>query len=305
MKKQILPRICLLLLCLLLLRPICAFAATPLDPDTEASLTLHYQKEDSGFEELQVRIYRVAEAFPDGTFELIAPYNTYPVNIHGITAQEQWQFVAATLSAYVIADQLQPDYEAKTDAEGTVKFEDLQTGLYLVREVTADNSDGTYIFNQFMVYLPTPQPDGSLNYGVEAYPKCISFVPKTEYTVTKLWQDPGDQSARPDQVPVEIYRDGILYDTQILNAENNWTYKWQVSEADQSLWTVVERDVPEQYTVTIQQNGSAFSIINARQSEPVKPPQTGDSFALLPWMMAMCLLGIVLLSMGACRGRRR
>lgn len=304
MKKRILPLLCLAVLCCVVLGPLCASAAAPLNPDEEASLTLHYQKEDKAFPDLQVAIYRVAEAFPDGTFKLIEPFSSYPVNIYGITAQIQWKHVAATLCSYITANQVKPDVEALTEEDGTACFTGLKTGLYLVREVVAEDSEGVYIFNQFMVYLPTPQSDGSYNYCVDAKPKCTGFVPKTQYTVTKLWQDTGKQNLRPKEVTVDIYKDGVLYETKILSADNSWSYTWQVYGEDEGNWVVTERTVQDPYTVTIQQNGSVFTIINTIQTDPEIPPKTGDSFTPLPWTLAMCVSGIMLLLLGLY-GRRR
>ena len=302
MKKRILPRILLMIMCFAALCPLCAQAVTPLDPDAEASLTLRYQKDGVAFADLPIGIYRVAEAFPDGSFQLIAPFASYPIDIHGITAQEQWQHIAQTLCSYIVADQVAPDYETKTDTDGTVSFSNLETGLYFVREVVAENTSGTYVFNRFMVYVPTPQPDGSYDYAVEAKPKCTNFVSKDQYSVTKLWQDSGNQNLRPEEVTVDIYKDGVLHETQVLNTDNNWTYTWYVSGDDQGNWTVAERTVPDGYKVTIQQNGSAFSVINTRQTTP-EAPQTGDSFTPLLWIMLMCFSGVMLVILD-CYSRR-
>lgn len=303
MKKRILPLILSLIICLATLCPLWVHAA-PLDPDAEANLTLHYQKDTMAFADLQVGIYRVAKALPDSTFDLIEPFASFPINIHGITKQEQWHTVAQTLSSYIVADQVKPDREEKTDENGTVCFPALKTGLYFVREVIAENTDGTYVFNQFLVYVPTPQPDGTYNYAVEAKPKCVEFVPKTQYTVTKLWQDGGNQGNRPDAVTVDIYKDDVLQESQILNTHNDWTYSWSVSGEDTGKWTVAERFVPEGYQVTITQNGSHFSLINTRQTIS-DIPQTGDSFMALPWLLAMCFSGIMLLICGIYIGRRK
>ena len=303
MKKRILPLIFTMIVCLTLLQPMRVDAVTPLDPDAQASLTLHYRKDGAGFPELQIGIYRIAEALPNGTFELIEPFSSYPISIHDITAQEQWQIVAQTLHAYIIANQVQPDREELTDENGTVCFSELKTGLYFVREAVAENENGTYVFNQFLVYVPTPREDGSYNYAVEANPKCTEFTPRSQYTVKKLWQDAGNQGNRPNAVTIDIYHDGILYKTVTLNAENNWTYTWQVSGEDTGKWTVSERSVPEGYKVTIRQDGHVFSVINTSQSSS-EPPKTGDTFALLPWTLAMCFSGMMMLILGIC-GRRK
>ena len=59
----------------------------------------------------------------------------------------------------------------------------------------------------------------------------------------------------------------------------------------------------EPYKVTVQQNGSSFSIINTFRNQP-EPPQTGDAFTPLPWILLMCLSGVMLLLLGLY-GRRR
>ncbi len=307
MKKRILPAFLLLVLAVSLLLPVSALAAQPLDPNAQASLTLQYQKGDAVFPELPVAIYRVAQANPDGSFALIEPFSSWPVNIHGITAQEQWQTAAQTLGAYIVAEQVAPDRQALTGADGAATFSALETGLYFVCEAVADGADGTYVFNQFLVYLPTPQPDGDFTYDVTAVPKCTAFTAKTAYTVTKLWQDAG--SNRPAAVKVDIYKDGVLQETQTLHADNDWTYTWYVPQTDRSRWTVAERDVADGYTVTVQQNGSYFTLINAVQQPDVDggltpQPDTGDSFTPLPWVFLLCLSGVLLLLLGVY-GRRR
>lgn len=307
MRKQIALLICVVVFCAAVFSPIQAYALTPLDPAADASLTLHYQKEAQVFPDLQISIHRVAEAFQDGSFKLIAPFSSYPVNIYNVTSQAQWKNIATTLGSYIVANQIAPDRVEKTDETGTAVFEHLETGLYLVREVVAENNNGTYVFNQFMVYLPTPQTDGSFDYHVDANPKCVNYVPKTQYRVTKLWNDAGHQSDRPAQITVDIYKDGALHESQILDASNNWSYIWYVSDEDHSEWIVVERAVSEDYTVTVQQNGSSFSIINTHKSNEDVPdiPQTGDTMNLLPWTLTMCFSGIMLILTGVYIRRKR
>lgn len=301
MRKRILPLLYLAIVCVTLFRPL-LIGAVAADPDAQVTLTLDYQKDGRAFAELPIGIYRVAQMLPDGTFELIEPFASYPINIHGITVQEQWHTVAQTLHSYNIANQVKPDAVQITDAQGAVCFTGLKTGLYFVQEAVAENSEGTYLFNHFLIYLPTPQPDGSYNFDVQAKPKCTQFIPKTQYTVTKLWKDTGNQMLRPKEVTVDIYQDGILQETQVLSAANNWTYTWHVSEADQGQWSVAERDVAKEYKVTVKQNGNAFSIINTCPTRP-NPPQTGDTLAPLPLLMIICVCGMLLVVLGLY-GRR-
>lgn len=303
MKKSILRSVFMAVLCLAVLCPCLLCAAAPLDTGADAGMTVYYQKDGKAFPDLEISVYRVARANADGTFSLIWPYSTYPVNIHGVSSQQQWRNIATTLAAYITAHKLEPDVTHRTDEQGVARFDNLQTGLYLVREVTAEDTQGTYVFENFMIYLPTPQPDGSFDYDVQARPKCADFVPKTQYTVNKLWRDSAYRASRPEYVTVEIYKDSVLQEKVILSADNNWSYTWYVSADDRGKWTVVETDVPDAYKVTIQQNGSLFSIVNTREGKS-DIPKTGDSFHPLPWILAMCVSGLALVIL-AIFGRRR
>ncbi len=304
MRKKIALLICLVM-CVAALCPLYANAATPLDPAAEASLTLCYQKDEQKFSDLQISIFRVAEAFSDGTFDLIEPFAYSLVDIHGITNKEQWQIAAVTLNSYIVSNQISPDRVEKTDADGIATFSQLETGLYFVKEVVTENEFGTYIFDQFFVYLPTLNENGSFNYNVEAKPKCTSFVPKTEYRVTKLWKN-DSKKERPKQITVDIYKDGALFESRILSAENNWSYAWKVSEADRSEWTVAERTVSKGYKVTVQKNGSSFSIVNTKEGDPDRPdtPQTGDTANPFLWILITCISGIMLIIIGIYSRRK-
>lgn len=302
MKKRAAAFVLLLMFCISVL-PVCASGITPLEPDRMCSLDVIYGKDNVAFPGLQIRIYRVARANADGSFDLIAPYSGYPVNIHGITAKEEWQETATALAGYVVSDNIDPYRTQKTDADGVASFTRLETGLYLVAGITTENDTGTYVFEDFMIYLPTPVDDG-FDYDMEARPKCSSFVPKEEYKVTKLWKDTGYTSSRPSSVSVEIHKDGVLQQTVTLNASNNWTYTWRVSVSDTGKWTVAEKNVPDQYKVTVSENAGSFTITNTRQTSPGNPPKTGDTFLLGPWVMAMCLSGSLLLVL-SIYGRRK
>ena len=109
--------ICAAVLCFLLLLPLCAHAAQ-MDPKAGCSLTLRYTQEGVAFSGLEISIYRVAEAREGWEFQKLEPYSGWPVNIHGITSQAEWQDVASTLKAYIVADQLAPTHTAVTDEEG-------------------------------------------------------------------------------------------------------------------------------------------------------------------------------------------
>ena len=214
MKQRILP---LMALAAILVAMLCPFRA---QAQEAPSLTLYYQQESHSFPDISVGIYRVAEV--GGDYPLVAPYDSFPVEILDITDQAQWDQLAETLWAYMVDNQVVPDREGLTDQNGAVVFSDLEPGVYFVREARAEKDGGTYIFRKFLVFVPTPNLDGTYTYAVEARPKCTRFVPHEQYSVTKLWQDTGNQAIRPKAVTVKIYRDGVLQETKVLSSDNTW-----------------------------------------------------------------------------------
>lgn len=302
MKKRLIPLLCALLL-LYSFFPLKA-DATAVDTERQCSITVHYTKDGVAFPGLEISIYRVASASSDGTFQLTAPFSGYPVRIHGISSQIEWDNTASTLLSYIAIDNIPAERTVTTGYNGTAVFSNLKTGLYLVKGVTGENNSGIYTFKDFFLYLPTPNSDGTHTYDVEAIPKCVGVTPKTEYTVTKLWKDTGYTDKRPASVTVEILKDGVIQETVVLNADNNWTYTWYVPDG-QGDWTVVEKYTPDGYTVTIAEKDTTFTITNTYKTPPTDVPKTGDTFPLWPWLMAMGGSGLLLILLGIHYSRRK
>ncbi len=308
--KRIVSWLCVAVFCLCLGAPV---SAQPLDPERECSLTLQFAQEDNYFSGVDISVYRVAQANPDGTFDKIAPFDAYAVSIYDITDAKGWSDLANTLSGYVQADRMAASATVTTDNEGKALFTGLPTGLYLVDGFGLSlSSVGIVAFEPFMVYLPT-QNEGEYEYDLVAKPKVDRFTPapeQTEYRVLKLWEDIGYTSHRT-AVQVEIYKDGALAETVTLSSANNWSYAW--TDPGQSVWTVVERDVPEGYTVHTDEKGTTFIITNQwnpatpdQPDEPIDPPDTGDVSPLWLYVLVLCLsgLGLVIVGLALLRGNR-
>lgn len=295
---------CLLgvLLCLIILvQPLCVFAEG-MDTARECNLVLTYAKEGIAFADLEIKLYRVARTTDVGVFEKLAPYDQYPVEVSRITSQTEWNEVATTLRGYVQADGLEPYRTATTNAEGNAVFEKLETGLYLVAGVTAED---TYVFFDFMLSLPAVQ-DGECIYDVSAKPKSRLTEPSEDpvtYTVLKLWKDEGYEKNRPAEVTVDILKDGTVVETVVLNANNDWKYSFQCQDG-KSVWTVVERNVPKGYAVKVTDKETSFVIVNTWEDQPVDPPKTGDTFPLRLYIVVTCIAGSALMILGVAAGRK-
>ena len=327
MRKSILSICCLLLVLALL--PISSLAA-PIDVDRECSLTIDYSKGGTVFPGLSIEIYRVAAPQSNGSYVRVAPFDTCPVPVNDITSQQEWREITETLLTHIMAEDIDPTRTSITDGHGKAHFTGLQAGLYLVKGVRAEHNGTTYVFQDFMIFLPTPT-DSGLDYDCEAKPKYSQPEPPEEYTryrVLKLWKDNGADDLRPNEITVEIYRNGKLWDTVRLHEGNHWSYSWEATDGGQ--WTVREKDVPDGYLATVSRNGATFTIINTTTptpppdtptpppDTPVPPPdtpdnppetpdnppdtpdipKTGDTDPLWLYMMVMCISGLGLLLIG-------
>lgn len=285
--------------------PLTAYAVTPIDPLKDSSLTIYYQHNDSTYEGLTVQSYRIAEVFADGTYALTGDFKDYPVSIYGVTSQAEWKLIASTLEAYAIADQLEPTVTGLTDAQGRVAFTNILPGMYLTLATKVERETDITLFESFLTVVPYPAEDGNHDYDVEAYPKCESFTPtpqEKEHKVIKQWKDSGYTEKRPESVTVDIFKNGVLESTQQLTSENNWCYIWKAPD-DGADWTAVEREIPEDYTVTVVENGDTIVITNVYEHTPPPPPVTGDTTVLWPWVLALCISGAIMTVLATWRKR--
>lgn len=295
LKKYFILLVCITLCCSSIVR-----AEGIIDPEQLSSLTIQYN-----FEGLEIQIFRVAEILEDGTYVLTDSFKEYDVTMNGVTSQVEWREITSTLSSYAIADKLQPTKKSITNQDGVVVFEDILTGMYLILSVQVIQDEIGYMFENFLVSVPNTDVYGNWQYDVVSYPKSQTFIPSPElktYEVIKQWKDTGFSQYRPTEVKVDILKDGVLQETQILSSKNNWHYSWE-TEDDGSRWTVVERNVAENYTVTVSQNGNKFLITNTYEETSEEAPGTGDTIVVWPYVLTMFFSGSVILIL--LLGRKR
>lgn len=304
MKKRIVAlSLCVLIVFSALVVP--SFAVTPVDPARPSSLTLKYARDGRVFEGVEVRTYRIAEVFADGTYALTGAFAKYPVKIYDVTSQSEWRAIASTLAAYAAADGIEPTRIGTTDKNGEVRFENILPGMYLTLSVTVREDNTVTIFETFLTVVPRPDENGNHNYDVTAVPKSESYtsVDDKEYKVIKLWKDEGASGKRPANIIVDILKDGVIVDTKILSSENSWSYSWTAPD-DGSSWYAVERDVAEGYTVTAVREGNTFVVTNkATSDDSGDAPQTGEMINLRLYAVVMCISGGLLVVLAVWRKR--
>lgn len=288
-----------LLFCVMLLQQT-VFAA---DPEQTGSIRLNYSAVDNA----EFKVYRAGEITDNWEFVLTGAFQDIPADLNDLDTEAMTE-LSETLAAYAAADGIEPDYSGRTDENGQVVFEGLTKGLYLIIGESVIWDGMRYDPVPFLLTVPSQDAEGAWNYQTEADVKYETSVPEkeeTEYKVVKYWVGDGSGNARPVQITVDILRDGILYDTQTLTAENNWSYSW-TAEDNGSVWQVVEREIPDHYTVKVEKNKTMFLLTNTYAGDtPEEVPKTGDSSVPLLPVTLLSLSGMVLILTGlAVRGRR-
>ena len=126
-------------------------------------------------------------------------------------------------------------------------------------------------------------------FHVEAYNE-------SQLTVRKVWSD-GNSLHQNDSVTVDLLKDGEVERSQVLNAENGWTYTFD-RLVEGHVWTVEEAEVPEGYTVEYKTEGNVTVITNTKKNAPapseplnitVKKVWGGDDPALRPKSVTVTL----------------
>ena len=301
-----------------------AQAAGSIDLTRKPTLTLTYRDGKTALSGAKFSIYRVADADETGELTVRSEFDEFDLDIRGKN-DRRWREMAQTLESYVLRREFTPTDSGKTDTTGMLTFptqgKTLAAGLYLVIGERHTQGGNDYDAEPFFALLPTQDLENNeWVYDVSANVKFGKTpVPDDGDTVTrkvlKVWDDDGAEDSRPQEITVELLRNGKVYDTVKLSEKNNWRYTWLDLDAD-ARWSVTEKTVSG-YTVSITRECITFVVTNTKKPDrtdtpdtPVKPsnpskpsspakptlPQTG---AVWWHVEALALSGLVFLILGA------
>lgn len=269
-------------------------ALCEIDTSKKGSLLLNYSYDDYELDDTNVKIYKIASVQKDFQYQLSDDFSDYPININGITSDLEWNILENTINSYIVADGIK-EFATYSINDNFLQIENLEVGLYFVKTEKIDKEDYSLIFDNFLLSVPNLGDDGYWAYDVSIYPKVESYIPKYEqvnYTVIKEWRD--DKENRPDSVDIDIYKDGILVESHVLSNSNNFTYSFEAID-DGSEWSVLERNVPSGYSVSILEKDKNIIIINTDSDYVEDNPKTYDDIKIYLYLLIGTFVGIVLL----------
>lgn len=302
--KKLTSVIAIIMMLLLFVLPLSPAAA---QPENKGSITLNLTNNETGqpLANEFFRLYFIAKAIEtsDGIrYEMIPPYDQ--ANIDTDNLQDSALPIHLT---YFAESNSQPYTEKATDENGTLVFDNLTPGLYLV---VPSQNDGNASASPFLVSVPSYDTENDrLEYDIDASPKFIGGDieddGETYISVIKKWET---SSGHPDSVTVVLLCDFQEYETVVLNASNNWHYRWD-NLPKNHIWNVVEADVPRGFTVYYDVSSNTVTIINKSESsqeeDTTAPPEKGTEedklvhTGQLNWPVPVCAIaGLLIFSIG-------
>ena len=231
--------------------------------EANSSVTLVCAQDSVKVSSMYWKIYKVGER-RDGRFVLTGKFAGYPVDMNDLDT-DTVRGIAQALESFIIGDSIEAHSTGLTNSDGTVVFSGLDSGLYLAVAKKVKKGETSYMATPLLFEI---KEDGSAE---KAFPKIYSTITLEgsvgSYTVKKVWVDNDDSyEARPVNVTVDLFKDGELYDTVVLDESSNWQHRWNTLELD-SEWRVLERNIPVKYAVLVDYNSKQFLIKNSYAPE--------------------------------------
>lgn len=248
-----------------------------------------------------INVYRVASwDAADGSWKPAAPFDRYAVSWDIADAdQEHLRELAGTLSSYAARDRVTATKTTISGGDGGFAVPGLADGLYLLASARWTGGDLTCGTSDALVALPAT--DGNRAISVKPKTECGTQPQQTvPLAVHKEWKGSASlMGGHPSSIDMQLLRDGVVHDTVSLSAANGWSHEWEGLDAGHE-WQVVERVVPQGYTVLASRDGTVVTVTNT--ALPPLPP-TGSNIMLIGGIvLALAVLGLMML---AFRQRRR
>lgn len=215
-------------------------------------VTLHEMSEDTYVEGAEITIYKIADAYLDGVnlaFKYTDEFSSCSVSLDDLTIDDLSKKITLCVKPESIGTSL------ITNDLGTVIFNDLDLGLYLVSQT--NKVEGYSNIDSFLVQIPKVI-DNSWTYDIIANPK-TDIYKEIDLVVNKVWNT--DSNKLPEKVEIELLLDGEVIDTVILNSTNKWTHTFKNLEKSDK-YSVREINIPKGYKVSYTNNEYIFTVTN-------------------------------------------
>ncbi|MGN1390345.1 MAG: Cna B-type domain-containing protein [Sharpea porci] len=236
-----------------------------------SGMSLHLYKVADG----KFGSYKYTEAFQEAKYANI--------DINKLENANETQIAATTLKGYAV----NKDHDHRIADGNVVKYEHLSTGLYLL--VVDNYREGRKLWKYSPILIDMKES------------KTISLTKRVddEYYDYKLLKQWNGTSEPPQRITVDLYVDGKIERTVILEKEKNYTYSWETDGYKD--YSVAEHHIDGyKNTVSIVQNDGLETIVLTNTKNQKQPPavRTGDSTHYTIYVFYLALSGLALILIG-------
>ena len=216
------------------------------------SITISNEVDGNSVSDVTWKAYKVAGYDAYGNIIIDDDFNSSNIDLSVLTTSDEVADAAVTFANIALSDNVSIEGQA-VSANGSAKITGLDQGIYLL--VGTNVKIGSKVYSPAPMIVEVITNSNGANVDVAA-----KFVYNSvAYKVEKLWK--GDDASTHGEVIVELYKDGVLVDTVRLNESNNWKYTWE-SDDETAVWSVKEKTVVNNYTVSYRNEGSEFVVVN-------------------------------------------
>ena len=290
MRKRIVA-VLLAVLCLCLAGE--AFAMDPINLKQDCTIVLHAVYGELPIPGATFKAYRVADVSELASYTLTEDFAASGANVNSLTTVEAMTAASEAFAAFLEDSSATQTATAVTDDTGTVTFEGLTPGLYMI--VGDDFQLGNYIYSFLPSMIPVPHIDDSdvWQYESDSMVKISRRDVEMDLEIYKVWEDGNNTTYRPNEIKINVLCDGEIAYRLTLNEANGW-HATLTGLSCVHEWTVQEPNVPTYYEVDYDyKKEGQILIVNELTPPSTTPPdipQTG-----MVWWPVLLLAGVGLI----------
>lgn len=255
-------RIKIILLSILMLYStnIYALEGNTIDFNSKGSIeiTLNEKTDNEKIEGAEILLYKVADAKSKNhnlMFEYIDELKSCNASLNDLETKSKSEEIEKCINENI------KSLKQITDINGTVKYNDLDLGLYLVKQNNI--VEGFSKIDSFLVMIPKIVNNKWI-YDIKSTPK-TDIIRVIDINVKKVWNtstsNTNDSIKLPRSIEVELLLNDKVIDTVKLSKDNNWSYTWE-DLAKSEEYTIKEINVPKGYTPSYQKDNNTFIVTN-------------------------------------------
>ncbi len=255
-------RIKIILLSILMLYStnIYALEGNTIDFNSKGSIeiTLNEKTDNEKIEGAEILLYKVADAKSENhnlMFEYIDELKSCNASLNDLETKSKSEEIEKCINENI------KSLKQITDINGTVKYNDLDLGLYLVKQNNI--VEGFSKIDSFLVMIPKIVNNKWI-YDIKSTPK-TDIIRVIDINVKKVWNtstsNTNDSIKLPRSIEVELLLNDKVIDTVKLSKDNNWSYTWE-DLAKSEEYTIKEINVPKGYTPSYQKDNNTFIVTN-------------------------------------------